>query len=433
MGAKLRDRGRAVPPAALWVMGAVSTGLVVAYAFAFAWHRHEVDLDVYLMGGSHLFGGHLYDVRAVTTHLSFTYTPFAALLFGPLSLFPEQGAELLWGAVNVVALAALVAISLRAVRPDMDRRQVVRWSLILMAPALWLDPVRLTFSFGQIDVVLPALILADLTGVVRVGSKTVPRGVLTGLSAAVKLIPLIFAPYLFLTRQFRAAWVTVVTFVVCGLGMAALVPGTSWLFWTKYVSDAHRVGGSVFVSNQSLRAVMIRLHHGAVPNSVISVAVVGFGLAGLGLAVWAYRSSSPLLGILVCATTGMVVSPITWAHHMVWVIPIILWLALAHDRPVGGRIWATGAAVLFWQAPIWSVPYGSGRELSAHGWQILLGNSFFVAMMVFQIGVAVMLAFRRAGGSDRGRHPDRITKGDGRQVGADHIGADPESVPSLPG
>src|SRR5450759_2774822 len=243
-------------------MGAVSTGLVVAYAFAFAWHRHEVDLDVYLMGGSHLFGGHLYDVRAVTTHLSFTYTPFAALLFGPLSLFPEQGAELLWGAVNVVALAALVAISLRAVRPDMDRRQVVRWSLILMAPALWLDPVRLTFSFGQIDVVLPALILADLTGVVRVGSKTVPRGVLTGLSAAVKLIPLIFAPYLFLTRQFRAAWVTVVTFVVCGLGMAALVPGTSWLFWTKYVSDAHRVGGSVFVSNQSLRAVMIRLHHG---------------------------------------------------------------------------------------------------------------------------------------------------------------------------
>jgi len=118
---------------------------------------------------------------------------------------------------------------------------------------------------------------------------------------------------------------------------------------------------------------------------------------------------------------------------MVWVIPITLWLALAHDRPVGGRIWATGAAVLFWQAPIWSVSYGSGRELSAHGWQILLGNSFFVAMMVFQIGVAVMLAFRRAGGSDRGRHPDRITKGDGRQVGADHIGADPESVPSLPG
>src|ERR1035441_9419421 len=198
-------------------------------------------------------------------------------------------------------------------------------------------------------------------------------------------------PYLFLTRQSRAASVTVVTFVVCGLGMAALVPGTSWLFWTKYVSDAHRVGGSVFISNQSLRAVMIRLHHGAVPNSVISVAVVGFGLAGLGLAMWAYRSSSPLLGILVCATTGMVVSPITWAHHMVWVVPIILWLALAHDRPVGGWIWAIGAAVLFWSAPIWSVPYGSGRELSAHGWQILLGNSFFVAMMVFQIGVAAKI------------------------------------------
>jgi hypothetical protein len=129
----------------------------------------------------------------------------------------------------------------------------------------------------------------------------------------------------------------------------------------------------------------------------------------------------------------MVVSPITWAHHMVWVVPIILWLALAHDRPVGGWIWAIGAAVLFWSAPIWSVPYGSGRELSAHGWQILLGNSFFVAMMVFQIGVAAMLASRRAGGSGRGRDPDRTKRGDGCQVGADHIDAARDPVPSLPG
>ena len=395
---KLGVEGRTIPMPVLWTIGAISTGVVVAYAILFAWHRHEVDIDVYLMGGSHLFGGHLYDVQDPNTHLSFTYPPFAALLFVPLSVFPEQLAELLLGAVNVVALAALVAVSLRAVRPSMDRTQLCCWTLILMAPALALDPVRLTFSFGQVNIILAVLILADLTGVVRVGSKTVPRGVLTGVAAAVKLIPLIFVPFLFLVRQFRAMWVTAATFVVCGLGLAVLAPHTSWLFWTKYVSDADRVGGTVYISNQSLRAVIIRLHHAPVPNSLISLAAVVFGLAGLGLALWAYRASSPLLGILVCATTGMVVSPVTWAHHMVWVIPILLWLVLAEDRPTGGWIWAIGAWLLFWKAPIWSVPYEKGRELHEHGWQLLAGNSFFLAMLVFLIGVAAMLAFRHPGG-----------------------------------
>jgi alpha-1,2-mannosyltransferase len=425
---KLGVERRTIPMPVLWTVGAISTAVVVGYAFLFAWHRHEVDIDVYLMGGSHLFGGHLYDVQEPNTHLSFTYTPFAALLFAPLSVFPEQVAELLMGAVNVVALAALVAVSLRAVRPTMDRTQLWCWTLILMAPALALDPVRLTFSFGQVNIILAAFILADLTGVVKVGSKTIPRGVLTGVAAAVKLIPLIFVPFLFLVRQFRAMWVTAVTFVICGLGLAVLAPHTSWLFWTKYVSDANRMGGTVYISNQSLRAVIIRLHHAPVPNSVISLAAVVFGLAGLGLALWAYRASSPLLGILVCATTGMIVSPITWAHHMVWVVPILLWLVLADDRPTGGWVWAIAAWLLFWKAPIWSVPYEKGRELHEHGWQLLAGNSFFLAMLVFMVGVAAMLAFRHAAGGRRRTDPPAAERGHSRPRAVE-----PEPVSSLLG
>ena len=427
---KLGIERRTLPTSVLWAIGAVSAGAVVFYAFLYAYARHEVDLDVYLMGGSHLFGGHLYAVQDVNTHLSFTYPPFAALLFVPLSVFPEQAAELLVGAVNVVALAALVAVSLRAVRPGWDRAQLWRWTLILMAPALAMDPVRLTFSFGQVNIILAAMILADLTGTVRIGSRRIPTGVLTGLTAAVKLIPLIFVPYLFLIRRVRAMWITVATFVACGLGLAVLAPHTSWLFWTKYVSDANRVGGTAFISNQSLRAVIIRFHHGGIPNSVFYVAAIGSGLAGLGLATWAHRSSSPLLGILVCATTGMVVSPITWAHHMVWVVPILLWLVLADDRPAGGWIWAVGAALLFWKAPIWSVPYNHGRELSENGWQLLLGNSFFFAMMVFLVGVAAMLAFRHPRGA---RRSPPATAREPMDAGARQREARPQPVSALPG
>ncbi|MGH9096869.1 MAG: glycosyltransferase 87 family protein [Acidimicrobiales bacterium] len=412
----------------LWAIGAVSAGAVVFYAFLFAYARHEVDLDVYLLGGSNLFGGHLYAVHDANTHLPFTYPPFAALLFVPLSAIPEQAAELLLGAVNAIALAALVGVSLRALRPAWDRTRLLVWTLILMGPALAMDPVRLTFSFGQVNIILAALILADLTGMAKVGSKAIPTGILTGLTAAVKLIPLILVPYLFLIGRIRAMWVTLATFVAGGLGLALLAPHTSWLFWTKYVSDTNRVGSSAFISNQSLRAVIIRLHHANIPNSVFDLAALGFGLAGLGLARWAHRASSPLLGILVCATTGMVVSPITWVHHMVWVVPILLWLVLADDRPVGGWIWAAAAALVFWKAPIWLVPYNHGRELGENAWQLLLGNSFFWAMMVFLIGVAAMLAFRHPWGGNRVPGPTIDGRMDVRQREAD-----PEPVSVLGG
>jgi alpha-1,2-mannosyltransferase len=223
-------------------------------------------------------------------------------------------------------------------------------------------------------------------------------------------------------------WVTLATFVACGLGLAVLAPHTSWLFWTKYVSDTNRVGGTAFISNQSLRAVIIRFHHANIPNPVFYVAAIGVGLAGLGLARWAHRASSPLLGILVCATTGMVVSPITWAHHMVWVVPILLWLVLADDRPAGGWIWAAAAALVFWKAPIWMVPYNHGRELGETAWQLFLGNSFFWAMMAFLVGVAAMLAFRHSRGAKRIPGPTLEGRTDVR-----HRETDPEPVSAILG
>jgi alpha-1,2-mannosyltransferase len=99
--------------------------------------------------------------------------------------------------------------------------------------------------------------------------------------------------------------------------------------------------------------------------------------------------------VLVCATTGLLVSPITWAHHMVWVVPVLIWLVWAADRPAGGRLWAAVVAVTFWWAPIWRVPNGSNVELHEHGWQLVVGNSFFLAMVVFMLGVTALLALRR--------------------------------------
>jgi alpha-1,2-mannosyltransferase len=123
-------------------------------------------------------------------------------------------------------------------------------------------------------------------------------------------------------------------------------------------------------------------------------------VAGLALATGAHRWSSPLLGVLVCATTGLLISPITWAHHLVWVLPAICWLTLADDRPRHGPSWALGTALLFWIAPIWWVPTSwwpkaHPIELTEGGWRLLAGNSFFVGMMTFLAAISVIVWRRR--------------------------------------
>jgi len=184
--------------------------------------------------------------------------------------------------------------------------------------------------------------------------------------------------------------------------MLIATPSEAWSYWTKYVFDAHRVGGEVYISNQSLRSTIYRFSHGHVSEGLLVLLVVSVGIVGLSTAVWAYRSSSPLLGILLCAVTGLLVSPITWAHHLVWVVPIILWLALAHDRPAFGRLWAAAVAAWFWVGAIWRIPHGSGVEIHDTFAQLLVGNSYTLAMLLFVGGTIVMLTLRHNRGSGVG-------------------------------
>ena len=392
----------------LWGLGIVSTAWATAGAVDLA-TRRQLDIAVYLLGGRNLVDGRLYQVALPQLpHLPFTYPPFAALVFAPLSALPQRGAQVIWALINVVALFALVALALRAARPELGRQRLLMWSLVLMQPAYLIEPVHLTFGFGQVNIVLATMVLGDLTARLRVGNRTLPRGVLVGIAASIKLVPLVFVPYLFLTRQTRAAWVSLGTFVVCSAVTAATDPRVSWSYWTKYAFDAKRVGGVFYISNQSLRAVADRLDHRVVSTGLITLASAAVVVAGVLLAAWAYRSSSSYIGILVCATTGLLASPITWAHHMVWVVPILIWLVLAPDRPRGGLIWAVAGYALFWWAPIWRVPNGGNNELHEHGWQLLEGNSFFVAAAVFMVGVAVMLWRRRRVGAVGDTEPSDV-------------------------
>jgi alpha-1,2-mannosyltransferase len=372
-----------------------------------ATHNHN-DLDVYLVGARHLFDGTMYTNRSSLYGLPFLYPPIAGLAFLPLTWIKLKTAIYLWAGFNCVLLVGLIGVSIRAARPLMPWSRLLWWSLALSWPAYHLDPIFQTMNFAQINILLAFLIMCDLAISRQLLKRALPEGVLLGLSAAIKLTPLVFVPFLALARRTRTAVTVVVTFVAATLLMFAIVPRLSWSFWTHYAFKASRVG-VYYISDQNVQAAVVRINHALVPKLVVDVVVLAVGVFGVVVAAWAYRASSRLLGVLVAAATGLLVSPISWDHHMVWVVPVIGWLWLGEDRPMFGRLWAIATAVLFWQAPIWWVPQDNGTQFSLHGLNLFYGNSFFFATLLFVLGIAVMLTLRR-----RSRQPDPtgVTQGE---------------------
>ncbi|WP_181782818.1 glycosyltransferase 87 family protein, partial [Pseudonocardia pini] len=209
-------------------------------------HTLLIDLQVYVAGGAHVLAGEpLYD-GGVLLDLPFVYPPVAAVLFVPLTLLPLPLLKILWTAAGIVLLTLVV----RRCAPGVPAAVV----LLLTAAALGLDPVRTTLYLGQVNVVLLALVLLDLTGRGRL------RGVGLGIAAAIKLTPLLFVVYLLLTRRFRAAATAVATFVVAtGLGFL-VAPADSVRYWLRGTFlAADRISAVAGPSNHALAGSVGRL------------------------------------------------------------------------------------------------------------------------------------------------------------------------------
>ena len=196
---------------------------------------------------------------------------------------------------------------------------------------LALDPIRTTFYLGQINVVLLAVVLADVTG-----RPSRWRGVGVGLAAAVKLTPLVFVVYLMLTGRMRAAVTALATFVAA-VGVGFLVaPADSVTYWLEGTfAAADRISPVASTANHSLAGLAARA---GAPEWIGLAATAVVGVAGLAVAVIAHRRGETLLGVTVCGLLSAAVAPFAWSHHFVWFGPLVVLLAhraSAGDRRVG--------------------------------------------------------------------------------------------------
>ncbi|MFI7501035.1 glycosyltransferase 87 family protein [Streptomyces sp. NPDC049687] len=285
-------------------------------------------------------GGRLYDYRVPGTPYGFTYPPFAAVAMLPMALVGLGTAIVAALLLNLAALAVVVRILAG------PRRWRHGWyGAVLAACVLALfEPLRDTFSFGQVNLLLLALVLAD--GRLLASGRGRWAGVGIGLAAAVKLTPAVFIGLLLLARRWRAAAVAMAV-ALAATALAALVaPDASRFYWTKALWDTTRVGRLDYVSNQSLQGVLARL--GVESRAVWAVLVVAV------LCVWARRARRAVgagdwqAAFALTGATACLVSPVTWVHHLVWLLPSFAVLVRAGHPRAAGALYAVLSTSVVW-------------------------------------------------------------------------------------
>ncbi len=202
------------------------------------------------------------------------------------------------------------------------------WRLSLWSTAVVFAvvPVSQTLAFGQLGIVLVALVALDLAPGPRVlrGRRLLPEGVLTGVAAVLKLTPMIFVLYLLAVRRWRVALTATITAGVLTLLAAIILPRESLDFWTRLAHGDTGLGHSlIYYTNQSVYADFLRIFRlapaGTVLGLLASAVVVALGV--WAAAVW-HRAGEVRFAVVLCGVASLLASPVSWLHHFVWVVPL---------------------------------------------------------------------------------------------------------------
>lgn len=300
---------------------------------------YRIDIDVYRMGGRAWLDNHPLYADGAIFHtqggldLPFTYPPLAAIMFAPFAWLSLPAASVAITATTLVLLIVTMFIVLTRldIWPDTAITPEPAWlrrcwlAVALVVPAvIWFEPIRSNFEFGQINVVLMMLVVADC-----VPRRTPwPRGVLLGLAIALKLTPAVFLLYFLLRRDVHTLLRTAAATVVATLAGFVLAWTDSVEYWTETVRNTDRIGTATLNTNQNIAGALARLGVAEGPRFALWIIACFLVLA---LTIWAVRRAlrtgadeAPVLALICVAMFGLVVSPVSWSHHWVWALPTLV-------------------------------------------------------------------------------------------------------------
>lgn len=340
-----------------------------------------IDLHVYVDGAAAIDRGELYQFTYLPPMpplpLQFTYPPFAAMLFYPLHYLPFPLVGFCWHVGVAAALYGSVSLTLRLLdRPD--ARSAMLWT----AAGVWIEPVRHLFELGQVGALLVLMVLAAVYS-----KRWWLSGLLVGLAAGVKLTPAVSGLYFLGVRRWAVVLTSAAVFFAT-VGLSVLVLGSQGAYYfTDLLGSADRIGQVGLPTNQSLRGVIAFAtgHDGGYGPLLIGLVALALVLAALA---WRAVEADDRLGrILVVMTLGLLVSPVSWTHHWVWLLPLIMWLmygSLRERTRVLGWIWL---ALVFGGSPWVVQALTESGEVDRVTWYVALAGSAYV------LGALLTLAY----------------------------------------
>ncbi len=361
--------------------------LVIKGGTLVPYEPNTIDLRVYDLAVRDLVHGKdIYLTSTPGDNLKFIYPPIAAILMTPL-LFGSYGFwQVLWTAIGSWAQQSALR------RAGVSRG----WLLGIVGAVLVvaMEPLRTTMGYGQVNTMLMALVVADLLPDAPEERRIIPRGVLTGLAAAIKLTPLLFVVFAVLIGRRLMALTAVVTFTVAGAVGFLLLPAESARFWRGLGQGEVNTAGPIYVGNQGMTGVFSRWFAEDRPSIVAGVLVglVVAGLATLAAAYW-WRQGEKVFAVALVGMSTCIASPLSWTHHHVWAALLLIASVAVSTVPRWaqwiGLTWSVWIAACL---PLAVLPYGSHVELGYTAGQDLVGNAGPVMgslMMVLVFGDVV--------------------------------------------
>jgi alpha-1,2-mannosyltransferase len=336
-----------------------------------------IDLHVYVDGAATMARGGLYDFvyhpAIPPLPLRFTYPPFAGLVFYPLHFLPFPVVGLCWQLGIVAALYGAAVLVLKLLHSP-DQRMAMAWTALV----IWFEPVRHVFELGQIGALL---MLAVLFAVYS--NRWWLSGLLVGLAAGVKLTPAVAVLYFVGARRWKAVLFSGLVFGATVALSVALGGAQARFYFTDLLGNADRIGVVDTPMNQSLRGVVGYL---AGRDTGFGPLLVGAVVVTAALALLAWRRigpDDPLGRIVVVMLFGLLISPISWTHHWVWLLPLVMWLVLGpmrHRTRIVGWAWV----VLAYVGPPWLVTLAGdiGWLHGSHWYTDVAGSLYVLAAVV---------------------------------------------------
>lgn len=352
--------------ALFWCCTVAALGACAVLVWRMPWPPAPLDLGVYRAAGVAVLEGQpaLYspDFGVQTgTALPFTYPPIAAVLAVPLTLLPLAADYVIW---TVAGIALLVGYLAR----HAGRFDVVQATglVFISVICIWTLPVSDTLSLGQLGIFL------TLGCIVGCTSRHPGAAMLIGLFAALKLTPLLFIVYFAITRQWsRLGWALGTFAGLTAFGFV-LMPGESVAYFADLASSADRVGDPAFYANQSIAGAIERL---GVSSQPLWIAVAGVVTgAGLWLAWRWFRQGSLVAAAVVVGLTTVLVSPVSWQHHAVWIVPAIVFVYARVETAWAKVVVGLTVAFTILRLPIWAASW------PASAWATLLSDSLTIVV-----------------------------------------------------